>query len=320
MLTIGQSTFAALTLLALVLAGAVWTLGLANFNIAIQLSSPRWVTGRMLATYQTVAFAGMAFGSWGWGVLAERVGIRESLSIAAFSALVRWCRPLGAGLGRLAGFTRPACGPGVAPPKVDIHPASGRIVAVYYRVPPQNAREFIDVMNELGRIRRRDGAALSACQDIDDPQYWVERFESPTWLDYLRRQTRPTESDFEVRKRIGRLIVGEKGRVRRFRRTTAGRRTHRHGTRAGSERDRRWRHGCRAPQMPTRERTLAGMTRYNDLAMSIDNLLLTAVGLLLVLLNGFFVAAEFAIVKLRRTQAEELARTHGLRGRVLRTV
>ena len=54
--------------------------------------------------------------------------------------------------------------------------------------------------------------------------------------------------------------------------------------------------------------------------MSIDSLLLTSVGLLLVLLNGFFVAAEFAIVKLRRTQAEELARTHGLRGRVLRTV
>ena len=54
--------------------------------------------------------------------------------------------------------------------------------------------------------------------------------------------------------------------------------------------------------------------------MSIDNVFLTAVGLLLVLLNGFFVAAEFAIVKLRRTQAEELARTHGLRGRVLRTV
>jgi CBS domain containing-hemolysin-like protein len=54
--------------------------------------------------------------------------------------------------------------------------------------------------------------------------------------------------------------------------------------------------------------------------MPINSLLLTLVGLLLVLLNGFFVAAEFAIVKLRRTQAEELARTHGLRGRVLRTV
>ena len=29
--------------------------------------------------------------------------------------------------------------------------------------------------------------------------------------------------------------------------------------------------------------------------MSMDNLLLTAIGLLLVLLNGFFVAAEFAV-------------------------
>jgi CBS domain containing-hemolysin-like protein len=54
--------------------------------------------------------------------------------------------------------------------------------------------------------------------------------------------------------------------------------------------------------------------------MSTDNLSLTVAGLLLVLLNGFFVAAEFAIVKLRRTQADELAKTHGLRGRVLLTV
>jgi CBS domain containing-hemolysin-like protein len=54
--------------------------------------------------------------------------------------------------------------------------------------------------------------------------------------------------------------------------------------------------------------------------MSTNTVLLTLLGLLLVLLNGFFVAAEFAIVKLRRTQAEELAKTHGLRGRVLHTV
>jgi CBS domain containing-hemolysin-like protein len=54
--------------------------------------------------------------------------------------------------------------------------------------------------------------------------------------------------------------------------------------------------------------------------VSIETLLLVLLGFALVLLNGFFVAAEFAIVKLRRTQAEELALTHGLRGRVLRTV
>ena len=46
---IGQSRWMPLTLLANVFAGVSWTLAFANFNIAVQLSSPRWVTGRMLA-------------------------------------------------------------------------------------------------------------------------------------------------------------------------------------------------------------------------------------------------------------------------------
>jgi CBS domain containing-hemolysin-like protein len=54
--------------------------------------------------------------------------------------------------------------------------------------------------------------------------------------------------------------------------------------------------------------------------MTSKSLLLTAAGILLVLLNGFFVAAEFALVKLRKTQAHEFARTKGLRGRVLLAV
>jgi CBS domain containing-hemolysin-like protein len=42
--------------------------------------------------------------------------------------------------------------------------------------------------------------------------------------------------------------------------------------------------------------------------------------LLLVALNGFFVAAEFGLVKLRPTRIEVLARKSGLRGRLLRIV
>src|SRR5690606_11864036 len=48
-----------------------------------------------------------------------------------------------------------------------------------------------------------------------------------------------------------------------------------------------------------------------------SNLLLTAFAVFLVLLNGFFVAAEFAIVKLRMTQAQEMADEYGLPGRLL---
>ncbi len=40
----------------------------------------------------------------------------------------------------------------------------------------------------------------------------------------------------------------------------------------------------------------------------------------LVLLNGFFVAAEFAMVKLRSTKVEAIASQHGWRGHILRTV
>jgi CBS domain containing-hemolysin-like protein len=42
--------------------------------------------------------------------------------------------------------------------------------------------------------------------------------------------------------------------------------------------------------------------------------------LLLVALNGFFVAAEFGLVKLRQTRVQSLAEKHGLRGKLLGTV
>jgi CBS domain containing-hemolysin-like protein len=42
--------------------------------------------------------------------------------------------------------------------------------------------------------------------------------------------------------------------------------------------------------------------------------------LLLVALNGFFVAAEFGLVKLRGTRVKTLARKHGLSGRILAIV
>jgi len=219
MIGIGQSRWAALTLLAHVLAGAVWTGGFANFNIAVQLSSPRWVMGRMLATYQTVAFASMALGSWWWGEFASAAGVREALTVAGVAALVslavaRWLPITVEQLGSLDPRARVE----LNPPSVDIHAASGPIVVVIeYRVPPENAVEFAPVINEVGRIRRRDGArAWSISQDIDTVDLWVERFECPTWLDYLRWRTRPTQSDQAAREQLLRLVAGEHFTVRRL--------------------------------------------------------------------------------------------------------
>ncbi len=51
-----------------------------------------------------------------------------------------------------------------------------------------------------------------------------------------------------------------------------------------------------------------------------NNPVLIIVALLLVALNGFFVAAEFGLVKLRQTRIREIAKTRGWRGRILATV
>lgn len=51
-----------------------------------------------------------------------------------------------------------------------------------------------------------------------------------------------------------------------------------------------------------------------------NNLLLIVLAFLLVLLNGFFVAAEFGLVKLRQTRVRAIAKAYGWRGRLLAKV
>lgn len=51
-----------------------------------------------------------------------------------------------------------------------------------------------------------------------------------------------------------------------------------------------------------------------------SNLLLVVVALVLVILNGFFVAAEFGLVKLRHTRVKAIAKIYGWRGRMLAKV
>ncbi len=50
---------------------------------------------------------------------------------------------------------------------------------------------------------------------------------------------------------------------------------------------------------------------------ALDNILYIVAAIFLVLLNGFFVAAEFGLVKLRATRVRSLAKVGGLRGRLL---
>ena len=69
------------------------SIALATFNVAVQLSTPRWVVARALALYQMAAFGGIAGGSWLWGAVAERGSIMLALFAAGAAfwlGLVAW--------------------------------------------------------------------------------------------------------------------------------------------------------------------------------------------------------------------------------------
>jgi hypothetical protein len=73
-------------------------------------------------------------------------------------------------------------------------------------------------MSERRRIRRRDGALnWRLMRDLSDPELWIERYETPTWLDYLRLNNRMTRSDAVIPESLRKLHRGhEAPRVRRM--------------------------------------------------------------------------------------------------------
>jgi MFS family permease len=193
------------------LSGAGWVLVLSTFNVTVQTSAPRWVVGRALSLYQMLTFAGMAGGSWLWGVVTGEVGIASTLLISALVLLAclamgwRFAQPETAQLN--LDLSRRWKEPEIA---LEIEQRSGPVVVtVEYRIRDQDVLEFLAAMGERKRIRRRDGARhWTLLRDLSAPELWVERFDSPTWLDYVRQSQRATHDDAVVWERINRLHRG----------------------------------------------------------------------------------------------------------------
>ena len=211
---------AVLTAAALVLAGGVWMLAVALFNIGVQLSAPRWVAGRSLAAFQASIAGGIAVGSWGWGHLTDIAGVQTALLVSAGLMLVSpllgiWLRmpPVGT---RNEAATEALADPEV---RLSLTGRSGPLVVeIEYRVAQDNARPFHNVMQEVQLSRQRNGAyGWSIARDIADPELWTERYHCPTWLDYLRQRNRATQSERALHQQAIAFHLGpEPVRVRRM--------------------------------------------------------------------------------------------------------
>ncbi len=208
------------TMVALTVCGAGWVLALSTFNVAVQLSAPRWVVARALSLYQMAAFGGIAGGSWLWGALASRYEVGSALMAAAIlmsvCALLGYWLPLAQSeelnLDPLRNWNAPATA-------IDVDLRTGPVViTIEFLIDEDDIVDFLAAMNERRRIRRRDGArSWRLLRDLADPRVWIERYETPTWLDYLRHNNRLTHDDALIPERLRSLHRGpEPPRVHRM--------------------------------------------------------------------------------------------------------
>lgn len=235
-LGLGYAPWLVVTLPALMIAGAGWVLVLSSFNVTVQMSVPRWVVARALALYQMAAFGGMAGGSWLWGSLAQTYSVETALAVSAgvltLCVLIGLKVPLPSTANLNMDLLRRWTEPQTA---LAIEPRSGPvIVSIAYRIREEDIDAFLALMDERRRIRRRDGARQwRLMRDLAEPDVWVEKYQTPTWLDYVRHNQRITHADAAVNEGIRALHQGPDKPVvhRLIERTTAPLAANLHGDR-----------------------------------------------------------------------------------------
>lgn len=213
LLALAYIPWAELVAVTLLLTGACWLVVLSSLNTSAQRVAPGWVRARTLAAFQLVMQGGLAIGSLTWGLVTGAADVELALTIAA-AGLVG-----GVALARrwpLAASERNDLTPaGVWPdPAVDIEPRPDDgpvLITVEYEVSPADAERFVSAMEELGRIRRRDGAfRWNLYADLERPGSYLETYVIDSWSEHLRQHGRLTVADLEVTKLTNSFHRGER--------------------------------------------------------------------------------------------------------------
>ncbi len=196
----------------LVVGGAGSMIVMSSLQAAAQQVLPAWVRGRGLAISQLVFQAGRASGAAVWGGLASGQGVATALLAAAVTVIVFQAVVLALGLrlGRVEGLDLdPAPWPG-AHAGASIAPEDGPVlVTIDYAVEEERAEDFLEHMQRVARLRRRDGAIQwSVASDLDDPRRHVETFVVASWAEHERQGERRVKADLEQLERLWSFHAG----------------------------------------------------------------------------------------------------------------
>lgn len=201
-----------LSAIAIFVGGASWININSLLNVAVQMSVPRWVLGRMIALFMTFIFGGMAIGSWTWGAVSEAYGVQAAFTAAS---IVLCCGVLWGFVFPIRSYPSTDLNPlnhFVAPSvRLDLNRRSGPIsIMVEYEIAEDTVADFLETMAAWRRIRLRDGARRwSLLRDIEAPDRWIESYHLPTWTDYVRHVERRTVADEAILKRLMSLHRGQ---------------------------------------------------------------------------------------------------------------
>lgn len=200
---------------ATITAGSCWLIVHSLQNSVLQLSTPRWIVGRMVALFLSAAFLGLAIGGWLWGMVAESLGTEGALGLSAVALLatygLAWRMPL-------PQITDPLPEPLAAEDQGDVAPLSGPLqIVIDHHIDEDRVTEFRAVM----QLRRQHLTRLGAqhwmlMRDARDPTRWSESFESLGAADYRRIMGRRTTETAELRRRVTDLQKDGVGPTIRF--------------------------------------------------------------------------------------------------------
>ena len=199
----------ALLAMAMLATGVAWISILSALQVSAQLTLPAWVRARGLAAFVVVFMGGMALGSILWGQVATHIGIPAALTSAAIgmalAVVLTWRFKLGRH--EVLDFTPTMDWP--LPVLAETpEPDVPVLVTIRYRVRPDKRAEFVAAMQEVRKMRRRNGAYFwQLFHDSEEPTHFIETFMDESWMEHLRQHERASVADREIQRRAKQYLV-----------------------------------------------------------------------------------------------------------------
>jgi MFS family permease len=210
MLVIAFTPYIWLAVPAMLCAGAAWITTANSLSVSAQMGLPNWVRARGMSMYQMAIMGASALGAAVWGQVATVGSVQISLIAGALVGVcaMALANRLMPGQGMVEDLTPSNV---FKVPQADAPPAQGHVMAmIEYRIAPERADEFKELMQESRRSRMRHGAlSWELLQDINEPGRFVEMIEDASWTEHLRRFDRVTAADVALRDRKLAFHIGE---------------------------------------------------------------------------------------------------------------